>query len=889
MIKGYDLSNLTQGTVKELVPLCRKAAAEGCVLLKNDDAVLPFKDDNIAVFGRIQCEYYKSGTGSGGMVNVEYTTNIIDALREKNSITINDELAKTYKDWIAKNPFDRGTGWGTEPWSQKEMPVSDSLVKSARQVSNKALVVIGRSAGEDKDNTDTHGSYLLSEEEEELLKTVTRHFKDVCVLLNVGNIIDMNWVEKYGIKAVLYVWHGGQEGGNAAADILSGDETPCGKLTDTIAKSISDYPAFKNFGAKEESIYQEDIYVGYRYFETFKKDSILYPFGFGMSYTDFDIHCNYIEKNGRIEVTAEVKNVGKYKGKEVIEVYYSAPMGILGRPSAELVGFAKTQELLPDETDTVKIGFDISQMSAFDDSGVTGNAGCSVMEAGEYRIFAGTSVRDKELVGTYLQDKTIVTQRLKLALLPNKPFDRIKPVLTDVGIEIGYEKTPCGEFNINGNRNKNLPKEYAQTGDRGIRLKDVKDGKSSMEEFIAQLSDKDLCCIVRGEGMSSPKVTAGTGCAFGAVTDSLAKFGIPIMCGTDGPSGIRMDSGAKATSLPNGTLFASTWNRELVEELFTYEGIELAGYQIDALLGPGMNIHRYPLNGRNFEYFSEDPYLSGMMAAAMANGLSKSNVTAVIKHLACNSQEFGRHRNNSIVSERAMREIYLKGFEICIKNSNVRSVMTAYNRINGVWAANNYALATEVLRNEWGFDGFVMTDWWAKMNPETGDEGTINNMKYFVRSQNDIYMVCECSETRDDNLWEMLEKGEVTRGELQRNAMNICRFAMKTNAMDRKKTAVKRREYNKTVFSAENIGKRIEFEIKNDGNYQLLLMLKSSGSELSQTAVMMLLDGETFTATIKGGNEWRCIEKEADLKKGRHSLETVSSKGVETGKMEIKM
>ena len=886
MINEYGLSSLKQGPVKELIPICRKVGAEGCVLLKNDGRVLPFNNDKIAVFGRIQYEYYKSGTGSGGLVNVEYVTNIIDSLRAKKNVQVNEELAGIYKDWIAENPFDHGNGWGTEPWSQKEMPVSSELVKAAREKSDKAVIVIGRTAGEDKDNSESRGSYLLSESEEALFKAVTQYFSDVCVVLNVGNIIDMNWVEKYGIKAVLYIWNGGQEGGNAAADILCGDMTPSGKLTDTIAKSISDYPAYKNFGDREESIYQEDIYVGYRYFETFKKDRVLYPFGFGMSYTDFETAYGYKEQNGKIEVTATVKNTGAYKGKEVIEVYYSAPCGKLGRPACELIGFAKTKELLPNETDSVKIEFDINGMSTFDDSGATGNAGCYVMEAGEYKIWAGTSVRDKSLVGTYLQNETAVTQELKLALLPNKPFNRIKPVLTDNGTEPGYEAVPCGKFDIDDNRA--LPKEYAPTGDRGIKLRDVKDGKATLEDFIAQLSDNDLCCIVRGEGMSSPKVTPGTGCAFGGVTDSIQKFGIPIMCGTDGPSGIRMDSGAKATSLPNGTLFACTWNKELTEELFTYEGIELAAYNIDALLGPGMNIHRHPLNGRNFEYFSEDPYISGVMAAAMANGISGSGVTAVIKHLACNSQEYGRHRNNAVVSERALREIYLKGFEICIKNSNVKSVMTSYNRINGVWAANNYALATEILRNEWGFDGFVMTDWWANLNSETGDKETKENMKYFARSQNDIYMVCESAENREDNLFEMLEKGEVTRGELQRNAMNICRFAMNTNAMDRENTQSAKKAYEKTVSTVSGYGQKAEFDIENDGDYQLLIMLKSSGSELSQTAVMMLLDGEAFTATIKGGNEWRCTEKEASFKKGRHSLEIVSKDGVEAGKIEIK-
>ena len=884
-VKGYDIEHLEKGTVKELIPLCRKAGAEGCVLLKNDDGVLPLAGSTVSVFGRIQYEHYKSGTGSGGLVNAAYKTNIIDALFSKKSIKVNSELAEIYKKAIAENPFDEGTGWGKEPWSQKEIPISEDIIKSAREKSEKAVIVIGRTAGEDRDAINDKGSYLLSDEEERLISNVTKHFSKTCVVLNSGNIIDMKWVEKYGVKSVLYVWYGGQEGGNSVADILCGDATPSGKLTDTIARDISDYPAHKNFGNREESIYQEDIYVGYRYFETFAKDRVLYPFGFGLSYTEFSKEYAYSEKSGRITVTAKVKNIGKYSGKEVIEVYYSAPMGALGRPSAELCGFAKTEEIAPNETASVTVTFDVSQMAAFDDSGATNNAGCYVMEAGSYKIYAGTSVRDKELVGEYTVEKTVVTERLTLAALPNKAFDRIKPIVTETGIEIGYEPVPIEEFCIV--KEHELPTEYAQTGDLGIKLKDVKSGKASMEQFVAQLSDKDLCCIVRGEGMSSPKVTPGTGCAFGAVTDSLLSFGIPIMCGTDGPSGIRMDSGAVATSLPNGTLFACTWNKELIKELFIYEGIELASYNIDAILGPGMNIHRHPLNGRNFEYFSEDPYVSGITASAMAEGLSESNVTAVIKHVACNNQELGRHRNNSVVSERALREIYLKGFEICVKKRKVKSVMTSYNRINGVWAANNYSLVTVILHNEWHFDGFVMTDWWAKLNPETGDEGCTENMKYFVPSQNDVYMVCESAERRKDNLETALESGEIKRSELQRNAMNILRFALTTNAMGRKTEMSKKKDYNETVFMTE-CSEKIEFNIDADGDYLLLIDIKSAGTELSQAAVSMKLDGERTAATVRGGNIYRTVEREVRLKSGRHSFELISIDGISIGKFEIR-
>ena len=244
------------------------------------------------------------------------------------------------------------------------------------------------------------------------------------------------------------------------------------------------------------------------------------------------------------------------------------------------------------------------------------------------------------------------------------------------------------------------------------------------------MNDNDLAAIVCGEGMNSPKVTIGTGGAFGGVTDSLLDLGIPVCCVTDGPSGIRIGGDLKSTSLPNGYVFASSFDDDLTEQIFELEGIELFAYNIDALLGPGMNIHRHPLCGRNFEYFSEDPLLSGKIAAAQSRGITKSGCTTTIKHFSCNNQEFKRSYCNAVVSERALREIYLKGYEIAVKEGNATAIMTSYNPINGYWSASNYDLTTTVLRDEWGYKGFVMTDWWARCNCK-GEEGTKENLKAF--------------------------------------------------------------------------------------------------------------------------------------------------------------
>ncbi|MBD5159330.1 MAG: beta-glucosidase, partial [Ruminococcus sp.] len=303
-------------------------------------------------------------------------------------------------------------------------------------------------------------------------------------------------------------------------------------------------------------------------------------------------------------------------------------------------------------------------------------------------------------------------------------------------------------------------------------------------EFIAQFSDYDLSCIIRGEGMGSPRVTAGTASAFGGVSENLEKFGIPAGCCSDGPSGMRLDCGTKAFSLPNGTMIASTFNRELLTDLFEMTGLEMTVNKVECLLGAGMNIHRHVLNGRNFEYFSEDPFLTGHMATAELKGLHKSGVTGTIKHFCGNNQETNRHNIDSIVSERALREIYLKGFEIAVKCGNAKSIMTTYGAVNGLWTAGNFDLNTTILRNEWGFRGITMTDWWANINSRGGlpDKTDFASM---AKAQNDLYMVCADGSSGNDNTLEELSKGNIFRSALQRNAMNICNFLIDTHAMER--------------------------------------------------------------------------------------------------------
>ncbi|WP_405376643.1 glycoside hydrolase family 3 protein, partial [Pseudobutyrivibrio sp.] len=282
--------------VEKFAAVARRAVAEGIVLLKNDDNALPLKKGaKIALFGRSQFNYYKSGTGSGGMVNTAYVVGVREALESDDRFSLNAKLKDTYDEWIKDHPYELGEGWAAEPWFQEEMPISADFAKEISEESDVAIVLIGRTAGEDQDNSNKQGSYLLTDDEREILKNVTAAFKQTVVLLNVGNIIDMKWVEEYNPSAVAYIWQGGQEGGNGALDVLSGDVNPSGRLTDTIARDITDYPSDANFGGEKCNIQQEDIYVGYRYFETFAKEKVLYPFGFGLSYTTFSIEAKKFE------------------------------------------------------------------------------------------------------------------------------------------------------------------------------------------------------------------------------------------------------------------------------------------------------------------------------------------------------------------------------------------------------------------------------------------------------------------------------------------------------------------------------------------------------------------------------------------------------------------
>ncbi len=564
-----------------------KTAAEGIVMIENRDKVLPLKTGaHVALFGRMQTHYYKSGTGSGGMVNVHHVTDIREGLNDCSGITLDAELMDIYDKWDAENPIDTGLGWGKEAWSQ------------------------ARTAGEDRDNSAEKGAYYLSDSEEELLKNVTAAFTNVIVLLNVGNIIDMSFVKKYNVKGVLYVWQAGMIGGISVARVLSGRENPSGCLPDTIAEKLEDYASDANFlKDPKEDVYQEDIFVGYRYFSTFANDKVLYPFGYGLSYTTFNLtDPSFVFENDTVTVSVTVKNTGEASGKKAVMLYCKAPDGKLSKPSRVLAGFTKTGNIPAGCEERVTITAPVRRFASFDDDGRTGFGTTGfVLEQGTYEFFLGSDFISASPVGTFELSEGKLLEALENALLPHKAYKRLTAVPNGDGTySKGEEDTPLQTVDHLATRMDRVPAEIPQTGDKGIKLTDVKSGKNTMDEFVAQLTDEDLCLIIRGEGMGSPKVTIGTAAAFGGITKELKAMGVPTLCCTDGPSGMRLDSGKKAFSLPNGTCLASTFNVEIVEELYSYLGIEMVSNKIDALLGPGINIHRHPLNGRNFEYFSED-------------------------------------------------------------------------------------------------------------------------------------------------------------------------------------------------------------------------------------------------------------------------------------------
>lgn len=749
------------------ISLSRKAASEGIVLLKNLNDALPITNgETVALFGKATIEYIKGGGGSGD-VHCPYIKNIFDGFCEKeneNKVSVYKPLADFYKAYVKKESVNVLTQeqinarWDivnnmefcTErddmtydtfaAMHVKEAEVPDELIVSASENARTAIITLSRFSAEGVDRRPIKSDYYLSDLEMNLIDRCCGLFNKVIIIINSGAVIDCEYfAENDKISAVLFAWQGGMEGGSAIADIICGDVNPSGKLSDTIIKSYDCSPTKNDFWECFDHLdYSDDIYVGYRYYETIPdaQDFVRYPFGFGLSYTDFritDTLC--FEHNNKIIVTANVTNIGNRAGKEVLQVYHKAPQGLLGKPNKVLSAFAKTKLLAPGETETLLLSFCIKSMSSFDDLGKICKS-AYILEKGSYEFYIGTSVRDSIKTDfVYTVNEDIITEKLNSNC---KPFKLIKRLLSDGS----FENLPVAEpeyryAQIQPTNNK-APEEIVKFN--------CADEKISMEEFVKQLTIDELCFLVGGQ---PPTGVANTGC-FGG----LKRLDIPAVPTADGPAGLRLEpeTGIPTTAWPCATLLACSWNMQLIEEVGAAGGAELRENNLGVWLAPALNIHRDPLCGRNFEYYSEDPLLAGKCAAAAVKGIQSQKVAVSIKHFACNSKEANRFACDSRLSERALREIYLKGFEICVKEADPYTVMSSYNLINGLHTSESYELLTDILRNEWGFKGMVVTDWGVKNRPVIE-----------VKAGNDMKMHCGYP----DELLEAVNCGELTRAELE--------------------------------------------------------------------------------------------------------------------------
>ena len=706
-----------------------QVAAEGAVLLEND-GLLPIAADQtkVAVFGRTQIDISKGGGGSG-TVHTSASYNFIEGFSEA-GIQYDQEVYDVYEKWCEENSAEGDNStFGTmgNGASQPEMPTDELDMQAIAERNDMAVVIFGRNSSEGSDRQAIKGDWYLSEGEESLLEQVSASFDKVLVILNTGGMIDTSWIEQYHVNAVLEAWQPGGYGAISIAKILTGEINPSGSMMDTWAYEYDSYPAqsvdSSSFGRNViNPIYGEDVYVGYRYFETFAPEEVRYEFGYGLSYTSFDYEVTSSDiTDDEISFEVTVTNTGDYSGKEVVQAYYQAPIAALGKPAYEMAAFAKTPELAPGESCTVTLSYHTEDMASYDDSGVTEHENCYVMEAGDYKLYVGTTVKELQSAGTYTLNETKVTEELSEVLAPTFAFTVANAALDDEGnytLTMNKAALRSADNHIEDKWDTDLA-AYDLTGeDKGILLGNVADGSATMQEFISQFTLPELVQIFGGiYGVRTdnyhyfPELAAG---AAGGIGQTLEDRGVNFAVMADGPAGLRLTMAEDQTGntfFPMGTMQACTWNTELLEQTGAEIGKEAKFNEVSVWLAPALNIHRDPLCGRNFEYYSEDPVLAGNCGAAITKGIQSAGVGVAAKHFAVNNQEYNRNGSDSIVTERALREIYLKPFQILTEDSDPWFIMTSYNRINGSYAATNYELLTTVLRDEWGFSGSVMTDW----------------------------------------------------------------------------------------------------------------------------------------------------------------------------------
>ncbi len=776
-------SSVSEREVKNM-EVSRYAATQGMVLLKNENSVLPLaKESKIALYGAGAYATVKGGTGSGD-VNQRNSelVNVADGLA-----TVYDVTTQNYLDEYANGGYYvPATSLLSSP-TIKEMEMTDEHIKEGTDAgATTAVYVIARVSGEGADRSSA--DYCLSDIEKANIEKCAAAFENVIVILNVGGVIDMNWLDsdESGVDSILHMSQAGMKGGIALAQIMDGEVSPSGKLTDTWPVSFNDFPSTEMGFSKlddnvDEETYAEGIFVGYRYFDTFGVTPV-YEFGYGESYTDFSITTDSVTADAdKVTVTATVTNTGDtYSGKEVVEVYFSAPEGSLVKPYQELAAWGKTDELKPGESQTLVISFDTADMSSYDES-----KSAYVMEDGYYYIRVGNSSRNTKVAARISLDADVITEQLSKQIMG-------KDDNSDVDDEFEESARSATPYTYNGEANEKLlasrielsassfttvdnsspydneevttylpesqdneegraalPQhehrddlveniEVVNDVPEGVKLIDVYNGDVSMEEFVASLSINAMARIVEGEAgavvSDGPVVGAQANTVNGAAGETTGdyydEYGIPNTVLADGPAGLRLTQSYNhieedgvtentyyqfCTAFPIGTMLCQTWDPDVIEMVGEAVGVEMHEFGVTYWLAPALNIHRNPLCGRNFEYFSEDPLLSGMTAADMTNGVQASpGVGVTLKHYVANNQEENRNHENNKISERAMREIYLKGFEIGVKAGQPMAVMTSYNMNNGEFAAANFDTIMNALRGEWNFKGVVMTDWYSQ-------------------------------------------------------------------------------------------------------------------------------------------------------------------------------
>ena len=786
----------------------RRLAGECMVILEND-GVLPLQagTKKIALFGTGARHTIKGGTGSGD-VNVRENISIAQGLERAGFKFVTegwlDQYDRLYADaqeaYAKKlNEFTEKTGKPSmlyafeHPFEEPEQPeITEADVKEA----DVAIYVISRNSGEGKDRRAEKGDYYLSDRELQNIRFMTEHYKNCIVLLNVGGVIDLTSLKAIeGVQAIMLVGQTGNMGGYAVADVLTAKTIPSGKLTDTWARSYEDYPSSATFsyrdGNLDDEYYSDGIYVGYRYFDTFGVMP-LYCFGYGKSYTEFDMKTmNVTADEKQVQVEVEVTNIGdKYPGKEVVQVYYSAPDGIMEKPTQELAGFAKTKLLAPGEKDVVTITFATTDMASFD-----AYDAAWIMEEGEYTIRVGNSSRNTEAVAVIDLDEQVTTLQLKRLMrdtIAVRELHHMIPIF-DIEFDFGVPAIPFRIMLQAENFKKELV-EYEvmrrtlmdKRKDEDLTLEDVKAGNATAQLTVEEMAE--LCVGTERRNGDGNVIGSASSCVPGAAGDTTSSLletrKVPNLIQADGPAGLRLE--IPCTAIPIATTLAQSWDMDLIHRMGELVGEEMKQLHVDLWLAPGMNIHRNPLCGRNFEYYSEDPVLTGLCAATETKGVqSQKGKGTTIKHFAGNNQEDNRMFTNAHISERALREIYLKGFEIAVKTAQPYAIMTSYNLINGVHSANNYDMLQNIARDEWGFEGLVMTDWYTSQ--DTTEMGMVSpSGKYShsssvqcIKAGNDLQMP-GCQQNVDDIVEAVNEGKEITKADLQRCAKHILSVALKT-------------------------------------------------------------------------------------------------------------